>query len=455
MRTFWLISLYNAIHQRVSGGGEIQSILGNISWQLLDKVIRLGAGFVILTCIARHLGPSDYGSFNYILAFSSVFSTFASLGLDSIVIRELVRQEESRNEILGTAFVIKIIGAVTILPMAILAIYVLRPGSPELHLYVALVTASSVFLAFDVVDYWFQAKVQSKHVVTARGVAFVICASLRVLLITMHAPLVAFVVISAFELVSMGVMLAMVYHLKVGSLIAWRYSAAHARDLIRDSWPLMLSAVMIMTYMKIDQIMIGEMLSNQEVGLYAAAVRIVEIWYVLPMILATTIFPMLFRTRMTDVHNYFIQIQYFFDVIVLIALGLATTLTLFAGPLLNIFFGSQFASASTVLQIYAWCLLFLFLLVGTGQHLIAENQTRFALFRNIVGAVINISLNLILIPSHGTEGAALASLVALFASGYLVNIFTPRMRRIFVMQTKSLLFPMAMLRIYDKIKLPR
>lgn len=339
--------------------------------------------------------------------------------------------------------------------MAMLAIYALRPGAPELHLYVTIVTTSSVFLAFDVADYWFQSKVQAKHVVLARGVAFTICASLRVLMMMMLAPLAAFIVISAFELIAMGVALAAIYHLKVGSLIAWRYSAAHARDLIRDSWPLMLSAIMIMVYMKIDQIMIGEMLSDQEVGIYAAAVRIVEIWYVLPMLLATSIFPTLFRTRMTDMDLYFIRLQYFFDVNVLIALVLAVTLALSAGPLLNLFFGSQFASASTVLQIYAWGLLFVFLLVGTGQHLIAENQTRFALIRNIMGAVINISLNFILIPSHGIEGAAWASLAAFLTSGYLVNIFTPRMRLIFVMQTKSLLFPMAILRIYDKIKLSR
>lgn len=451
----WLSFLPNAVRTRIVARPGVRQALDNIAWQIMDKIVRLGLGLIIMVWLARYLGPSEFGILSYVLAFAAVFATLASLGLDSVVIRELVANAGAREEILGTTFVIKFASGALMVPLAVLCIYMLRPNLPQLHLFVAILVGATAFLSFDVIDYWFQARVQTKYIVLARSAAFSICAALRIAMILWLAPLTAFVILAAIDTVLMGISLAAVYRINVGPIKAWRFSTARAKLLIDDSWPLMLSALAIMIYMKVDQVMIGQMLDDKAVGIYAAAVRLVEIWYVIPMLIATTIFPTLYRTRQEDRSRYLARLQHFIDLMAVVAFVIAISVTLTAEILLEWLFGHEFAEAASVLRIYAWSLVFLFLLVGTGQYLIAENKTRFAFARNLAGMVVNVSLNAVLIPLYGIEGAAWASLAGYAVAAYAVNLLNTEMRQIFVMQTKAMMFPMAALRLYEKFKMLR
>jgi PST family polysaccharide transporter len=427
---------------------ELLDALANLGWQLLDKALRLGLGFLILAWTARYLGPEQFGLLNFVMAFTSIFVVVAGVGLDSIVIRELVRSPEQRAELLGTAFLAKLAGGLIILPPCIAGIAFLRPDSEEVRILVAIAALATPLLAFDVIDYLLQARLQMKFVVLARNLSAICVFSIKAWLIVSGAPLVAFVIANSLEILLAATALALAYRRWIIPKWDWKFSLARARSLLRDSWPLMFSALTIVVYMKVDQIMIGQMLGDSQVGTYAAAVRLIEIWYVVPGIIAVSVFPALTRAHASNPDNYFELLQDFFDLMVLIPTLLAILVSIFSSQLLLLTYGTEYIEARSTLLIYAWSSIPVFLLVATAQHLIITNSTRFAFLRNAGGMIINIGLNFALIPLWGIEGSAAASLMAYLSASMLANGLHPEMRKILIMEARALVLPLTLRRLY-------
>lgn len=440
------------LHASRAARPELQRALRNFAWQLLDKVLRLGAGFLVLAWTARYLGPEQFGLLNFVTAFTSIFAVLAGLGLESIVIRELVRAPEQHAQIIGTAFMLKFATGLMIMPLCLSAIFALRPESANVHILVAIATLATPLLAFDVIDYLLQARLQMKYVVLARNLSAACVFSLKAWLITSGAPLVTFVIANAIEILLAGTAMALVYRMRIERSWDWRFSMQRARQLFRDSWPLMFSALTIVIYMKVDQVMIGQILGDAQVGSYSAAVRLIEIWYVVPGIIAVSAFPALTRAHANDPARYRTLLQIFFDLMIVLPTVVAAAVTFFAGDLLQMVYGDAYADAAQTLRIYAWCSLFVFMLVATAQHLIITNATRFAFMRNAVGMLVNVSLNLMLIPRWGIEGAAIASLAGYACAALLANALRGDMRQILAMQGRALLLPMNLRRLYGTYK---
>ncbi len=257
----------------------LRSIIANTGWLFADRILRMGVGLIVGVWVARYLGVQQFGSFNYATAFVALFSTLSTLGLDSIVVRSIVSEREKKEQILGTAFRLKLVGGVGSLLLALGSIYVFRHDDDLTIWLVAILASVGIFQSFDTIDLWFQSQVQSKYTVLAKNTAFVIVALLKVALIQMQAPLLAFAWAGLAEVGLGAIGLILTYKIKGYSLWLWRWSTPLAKSLVKESWPLILSGVTIMIYMRIDQIMLGEMVGNQAVGIYSAATRISEIWY--------------------------------------------------------------------------------------------------------------------------------------------------------------------------------
>lgn len=429
-----------------------RAIAKNVIWLIIDKVLRLGANLILLAWMARYLGPGDFGIYSYILAFTAIFCSIGTLGLDGIAVRELVGRPTESKQILGSTFALRICGSLVSCIVSVVVILYLHSSETELLWMIGISTFSSVFLAFDVIDYWFQSQTQSRYAVIARNLSAVIIIALKSALILLGAPLELFVISLLADGLLTSATLLVIYSWTAQSTRNWQVSSSEIKRLMRDSWPLLLSSVSIAVYMKIDQVAIGQILGEQQVGIYAAAVRLVEIWYVLPMVIATSAFPTLYRLTTDNLEAYYKNLQTLLDLLVACAVVIAVATSLAAKFLVVAFYGEQYASAALILQIYSWNLVFVFLLVATGQHLIAKNKTKFAFYRNFFGMITNIAFNLFLIPQFGITGAALSSLASHAISAYLFNLFSKDMRKIFIMETSSFVFPVAIWRIYHHAK---
>ena len=391
----------------------LQKILSNIVWLSMDKLLRLAVGAVVGVWMARYLGPSQFGLLNYALAFVVLFSPLASLGIESILVRDVLTEDELRQRVsLGTSFFLRCVGSLVAALLACSLVIVVRPGEPLTLLLVAIAGAGLVVQSFDIIDLWFHSQVKAKFGVYAKTAAFLLLSAVRIVLLAMGAPLVAFAW-AAFAELSLGSFgLIVMYRRRGGRILWWRATRDRMRQFLRDSWPLAFSNLAVILYMRIGQVMIGNILADREVGIYSVAVRLAEMWYFIPMSIASSVFPAVIKAKREDPVLYAERLRLFYGLMSVISISVAAVTFLFSNMIITTLFGPQFAEAGPVLSVYIWASVPVFLNIATTQFLIAENRTTVALYRTLAGAVANIALNFALIPVYGTLGAAVGSLLA-------------------------------------------
>ena len=427
------------IIQKIQSRAGIRASLSNIGWLGSDRIIRLFGAVVVSTVVARYLGPSQFGLLNYGLAIYALFNVMSNLGLDFLVVREVAVNEDQEPRILGTAFVLKAAASVVTTVAAVFAARLLDPHDHILVEIVALMSIASISQAFDVIDFFFQARTQSHYTVMARTTVFVVAALARLPAVFLHAPLVVFAWIAALEVLFSELALAGSYLRFRRPLPRWKWHLPLARSFLMESWPLLVSSLMIMVYMRTDQILLGKLASKAIVGQYTVAVRLSEIWYNIPVIICVSVVPRLLKLYDADRQKFYARLQRLYESMILISV-LVSISALFAGPLIvRILFGRQYAPAAAILSVHIWTGVFVFVGVVGGQQIVQEKITISSLYKTLAGAVVNVVLNLLWIPRWGGIGSAMATLVAYSVAAYFADVLHPRTRHMFRMKTRAYL----------------
>lgn len=422
MDAYWLRYLPHFLRRHVDGRFELQAILGNSSWLTTDKLLRLVVGTPITIWIARYLGPESFGLLSYSIAFVAIFGAFASFGLDRIVVRELVRRPEEASEIIGTSLAIRITTGIVAASAAMLAIRLGDAPDPRTSWLVSIIAAGLIFQSFDVFDSWFQSRVQSKFTIVAKGFAFLLASAFRAYLILAGAGLLAFAAASLTEIVLGAAFLAATYRRR--SLVPRpRFRMTQAAHLTREAWPLLLSGLAVTLYMRLDIVMLQEMAAPEQTGAYAAATRLSEVWYALPIALAASAYPALLRSHSTDTRAYLAKIRRMYFVFAWLAIGISLPLSILANPLVELLYGAKFAASGPILAVHLWASVAVFLGISSSQHLLANNLQMISLYRTCIGLGSNFLLNLLLIPSYQGLGAAIATLVSYFVATFSLALF--------------------------------
>ena len=369
-----------------------------------------------------------------------MFRAFSSLGLEQILVRDIVQEPEpsKQNEIVSTAFVLKLIGGVLAVIVSISAIIYLRPDERLSHSLVAIIALGMIFRACDAIDGWFQSQVQSKYSVIAKDIALLIIALFKIVLIQLKAPLIAFAWIALIEIILAGIGLIIVYRVNGYVIKFWQFNRLRAKKLLKDAFPMMLSGVAIMIYMRIDQVMLGEMANSRLVGIYSAAVKLSEAWFFIPIAIANSIFPSIIDYRKISQELFNKKIQSLFYFMVCLSYSMIIPLTIFSNKFINIILGKNYAEASLILSIHVWSGLFVALGIVRTLWLVSENLTLFSLITTSLGAVINIGLNLWLIPYYQAVGAAISTIIAYAIAALFSGLILNRTRPITYMMFKSI-----------------
>jgi O-antigen/teichoic acid export membrane protein len=386
------------VHRRIAHRPNLVKIVDNIGWLFFDKVLRMGVGLFVGIWIARYLGPEQFGLLNFALAFTGLFGAIAALGLQGIVVRDIVRDPDGARLTLGTAAVLHLVGGLVTFLLILFAIAQLRPDDPLARTIVAILGSIMLLKVSEIAVYWFESQVQSKYTVWVQNSAFLLFAVVKVLLIINEAPLIAFVWAMLAEAAVVAIVLLIVMSARGPALSRLRASGSRAKLLLRDSWPLILSSLAIMIYMKIDQIMLGQMVGDEAVGIYSAALRISEVWYFIPMVVVASVFPAILEAKKRSEALYYSRLQKLYDFMVLLSVSVALPMTFIATPLVVLLFGAPYAESGVVLAIHIWASVFVFLGVASSNWFLAENRQVLLLQRTIAGAIVNVVLNLVLIP---------------------------------------------------------
>ena len=412
----------------------------NTSWVLIEKIIRFTVGLFVAVWVARYLGPERFGLLSYAQSFVGLFTVIASLGLDGIVVRELVKNNNLNDEIIGTAFWLKLIAAFGVLLILAIAIN-FTSNDTYTNILIFIIASATIFQSFNVVDFYFQSKVMSKFVVYANIISLFISSVVKITLILNEAPLLAFAWVILFDSFILACGFIYFYikknlKFKIKNL---KLKIKTATSLLKDSWPLILSGIAISIYMKIDQVMIKEMMNAEAVGQYAAAVRLSEVWYFIPMVITASLFPAIINAKKKNENLYYLRLQRLYDFMFWTAIAIAVTMTFLSTWITELLYGAQYNQAGSVLMIHIWSGVFVFLAVANERWIICENLQKFLAINTIIAAIVNIGLNYILIPKFGIEGAAWATLISYCLAGYLCLLIWKKTRISFINLTKSLL----------------
>jgi PST family polysaccharide transporter len=419
----------------------LAKVIRNFGWQSFDKIFRMGVGVFVSVMIVRYLGPDRFGMFSYALAFAGMFTSVAGLGLDGIVVREISKDLSRKDVILGTAFVMKLAGGAASFLIILAAIRVVKTHDFLLILITGIFALGLIFNSMDVVDFWFQSQIKAKYIVLARSSAFIASSVLKVIMVLGAASLVALSLATVSEAVLAAICLGIAYRLTGNPIRKWKPDRHLAKTLLWESWPLIISGFAVLIYMRIDQVMLGSMMDDRAVGIYAAAIKFSEVWYFIPTGISTSVFPLMVGYFRTDRALFFRKYQNIFNVMAGISVAIALVMTFSSTALVRTVYGRDFLASGPILAVHIWAGVFVFMGVAGTIWTMVNGYQKFALMAALAGLVSKIVLNLVMIPTHGTMGAAVSMVISQSIASYFIFAATPRTRKIFGLMTRAILLP--------------
>ncbi|GAM08018.1 polysaccharide biosynthesis protein [Geobacter sp. OR-1] len=425
MNSAWTGYLPGIIREWLEGRPHLRKAVGNTGWLLFDRVLRMIIGVSVGAWVARYLGPARFGELAYIIAFIAFFQVIAGLEADGFIVRDIARNQGDTGVILGTSLRLRIVSGIVCWLTATGMMYLFHPDDTQICLMTVIVGAMLVFQASDTVDLWFESQSQSKRTVLAKLASYLFANGLRVFLLLTKAPLIAFAGVISLESAALAVALFVAYR-RFPTDGRWRADIVQAKKLLHLCWPLATTGVMITAYMRIDQIMLKEMLGEKELGIYAAALTLVQVWNVIPATLVASLAPFVARMKSrgeTEYQDALVIIFRFFAIVAFLGAGL----TAVASPwVVSLLYGAEFRSSAVLLSALVFVIIFIF--QGMAQTLwVINNDVRIA---NLVGtflaALVSVIANFFLIRKFGIMGAVFSYLLAQGAS---VVLFPCLLRR--------------------------
>jgi len=415
------------IYSRIAHRPNLIKIVRNISWLFFDKILRMGVGFFVGVWIVRYLGPEQFGLLSFATAFVGLFAAFTALGLQSIVVRDIVHNPDCASETLGTIAILQLISGIAAYLIVLVAIVYLRPDDAIALTIIAILGPMILLKASEITVWWFESKVLSKYTIWAQNGVFLVFAAVKVILILEQASLIAFVWIMLAEAVVVAIILLGVMS-KYGLLLTkLRVSTKRAKLLLKDGWPLLISTILIVIYTQIDKIMLGKMVGYEEVGIYSVATLISTVWYFLISIFLATLFPSLTNLHAQRSGLLSQRWTQLYALMLWISVAVALILSLFSNILVEFIFGEMYARSASVLVIHAWAGVNVAIGSVWSKWLLLENKLKIGLYGQLIAVIINVGLNFWLIPSFGAIGAALATLVSSWISMFLsFSLYKPK-----------------------------
>jgi O-antigen/teichoic acid export membrane protein len=417
-------------------------------WLSAESAFRILLGVVVISRFSNYLGPVNLGIYNHGYVVVSLLLPIYTLGINSLVVRELINKTFKQSEILGSVFSLRIFTAVIALIMAV--VYGLSIGRSDILILGIIFTSSYFVRAFGVIDLWVQSRTESSSLARYRTLAFIISAAFIILGTYLQVSIYYFAVIYTIEFALQSAFYIYSYRKSGHELRKWRVNFALMKKFLKNATFLFLSALAVAIYMKVDQIMIANMIDEFNLGIYASVVKIAELWNFIPMAIMTSLFPSIVLIKAKEKYQDRLQVMY--DVMLWGSIALATVVSLLSPYVINFLYEPEYQAAIPVLKVHIWSIVAIFLGNASTRQLVAEGAEETSFYRTLLGALVNIALNLYLIPKYGILGAAYTTVISYMVAGYLANGLFKKSRQSFIAITKSLNIFGAIKRVWAYVK---
>ena len=396
-------------------------IVKNSLWMISATVIQMILSLFVNIVVARYLGTTNYGILNYGLSFINFFMGICTLGLNSIVIKYLVNEKNNQGEIIGTCIIMRIISSIISIIMIIILVILLKGNDKIIIITTLLQSLSLVFESFTVINLWYQYKLQSKYTALITFIACIVMAIYKVILVVLKKNVIWFAFSHCVSSIIVAILLYIIYKKQRGPKFS--FSKFKGKELLKQSYHFILSSLMVAIYAQTDKIMIGSMIDDiSAVGLYAVSTTIVSLWSFLPSAIINSFQPVILEYKKTSINNYKLKLKELYSIIIWLSI-LYTLFIFFCGKyLVLLLYGNDFLGGVDSLKIAIFGVTFSYIGCVREVWLVCEGKQKYAKWFSFIGAVLNIILNLILIPKYGIIGAAIATMITQIVIAIIVPL---------------------------------
>lgn len=366
--------------------------------------------------LARTLGAGGFGDFGYIVAVFTFFQFAGDLGVEKIALREMARNPDRAHSLAGAAMSLRSLLSLAAAGIAGLFLFLFAP-TPRLAWLGALACLSLPFSLGSVYPVFYQANLRVGRAVRFTVLQGFLQASLLVIAIALSAR-VATLRDSQLELVVTALALS---GPAAYALFAW--TARHEfkprpsiqpglwRYFLEQAAPLAFNLFCIMVSLRADQLLLRSIKGAEPLGHYTVALRFMDIFTIVPAVLLLTVFPLMSRIDGAAGKRLEEAAFWSYKALSLFVLPVALAATVLAEPIMQLLFGAAYLPAARPMAILMWSLFFSYANTVTFDAITAAGMQRVLLRLSAITMILNIGLNVLLIPRYGAVGAAVAFLI--------------------------------------------
>ena len=419
--------------------------LSNSAWLLAENLVASVLGLLVFAVIARTLGPVEYGYFAYVFSVAALFSILGHMGLDGLMVREIVEAKDRGRQavVMGTAGALRIAGY-AFGALICLGFGLFLPGQTTTETWLFVTAFFYILLTpFPLIPKaWLQAKAEARFGAMAGLTGNLVASCFKIGLVLAGFGVIWIGAVQAGTVLLVLFIILPIYLWRGGPPI-WilRFDWAVAKRMLRESWQIFAGSILAIVYLKIDLVMLRWMYGPEEVGIYAVAARLSEVPYILAATIVTTIFPRLIEIYNTGGPAYAARLQTVFHVMAALAFVVMGCVALLGPPVIGLAFGPEFTAAGPMLMIHMLAMPFIYMRYVFSRWIIMERFAVFSIYSQGAGALANVALNLMLIPTFGGIGAAIATVISYACASYFVLLLSGRTRPIFLVMTRALFMP--------------
>lgn len=398
----------------------------NAGWLIGGKIAQMLVNLLVGLLTARYLGPSNYGLINYAAAYTAFFSAFCTLGINSVLVKEFIDRPNEEGMIIGTSLGLRAVSSFLSAVVIICIVSVADAGEPTTILVVALSSIGMVFHIFEVVNPWFQSRLQSKVTAVVSLAAYAVAAIYKVVLLVMGKGVAWFAFATSVDYICVGVLLMAAYRKHQGGRLT--FSAEYGKDILRRSCHFILPSLMVAVYGQTDKIMLKHMISDTEIGFYSTAVSLSSVWCFVLSAIIDSLYPSIMQAANTDEQLFIKRNKQLYALIFYISVFVSLCFTIFGELAIFIMYGQAYLPAAAPLRIITWYTAFSYLGVARNAWIVSKNRQKYLIFVYASAALSNVLLNLFFIPWWGASGAAAASLTAQIITTMVAPFFIKGLR---------------------------
>lgn len=402
-----------------------QQIFNNTIIQIIGKLSSTALNLAAFAMMTRALGKNGFGEYTTIITFLSFFAIAADLGLTLVTAQMISGHKEQENKILGNLFGLRLSSALLFIGLAPVLIYFFN-YSQEIKLGVLLASASFIFTALNqIMIGLFQNRLKMGRSAWAEILSRFILIIGVILSIRYDWGLQGMVISTSAA--SLASFLLHFYFARHFANIRPRFEMFWWKKITALSWPIAITISFNLIYLRADTLILSLIKTSEEVGLYGAAYKIIDVLSSLPFMFAGIILPLLAVAWQQQNHKNFHKIlQKSFDYLAIAAIPLVIGTQFLADEIIILVAGQDFEEAGTILRVLIWAVAAIFLGNMMSHAVIAIGEQKKVIKLYIFTGISSLIAYIFLIPRFSYFGAAAVTIYSETLIALLSGIFICR-----------------------------